>query len=105
TENTSYTYAVSAFDPSGNFSAQSAGASATTLSGPYQPVFPLKASANGRYLVDQNNVPFLMVGDAPQSTIGDLSTSSAAAFFADRVAHGFNTLWINLLCDDYTFCN
>src|SRR6202021_2577205 len=26
------------------------------------PAFPLKASASNRYLVDQNNVPFLMVG-------------------------------------------
>ena len=26
------------------------------------PAYPLKRSANGRYLVDQNNTPFLMVG-------------------------------------------
>ena len=29
-------------------------------------VYPLKVSANGRYLVDQNNVPFLLCGDVPQ---------------------------------------
>src|SRR6185369_8969695 len=27
--------------------------------------FPLKVSANGRYLVDQNNVPFRIQGDSP----------------------------------------
>ena len=30
------------------------------------PAFPLKASENNRYLVEQNNTPFLMIGDAPQ---------------------------------------
>ena len=34
------------------------------------PVYPLKASANNRYLVDQNNVPFMIVGDSPHSLIG-----------------------------------
>jgi hypothetical protein len=33
------------------------------------------------------------------------SEADAAAYFADRKAHGFNAAWINLLCDDYTFCN
>src|SRR5262245_49056012 len=36
------------------------------------PAYPLKASANNRYLVDQNDVPFLMVGDSPQALIGKL---------------------------------
>jgi len=67
--------------------------------------WPLKKSANGRYLVDQNNTPYLMVGDSPQSAIGNLSISEADRYFADRAAHGFNTVWINLLCGSYTFCN
>ena len=29
----------------------------------------------------------------------------AAAYLADRKAHGFNAVWINLLCDTYTYCN
>jgi hypothetical protein len=29
------------------------------------PVYPLKRSANGRYLVDQNNAPCLLLGDSP----------------------------------------
>jgi hypothetical protein len=67
--------------------------------------WPLKKSANNRYLVDQNNNPYLMVGDSPQSAIGNLSMSEADRYFADRQAHGFNTVWINLLCGSYTFCN
>ena len=68
-------------------------------------VYPLKTSVNHRYLVDHNNRPFLLVGDSPQALIGARSSGDAAAYFVDRRAHGFNAVWINLLCDDYTFCN
>lgn len=67
--------------------------------------YPLKVSANGRYLVDQNNKPFLMVGDSPQSIIGNISEADADLYFANRQANGFNTVWINLLCNSYTYCN
>src|SRR5580765_3188924 len=30
------------------------------------PAYPLKKSANGRYLVDQNGAPFLLAGESPQ---------------------------------------
>jgi hypothetical protein len=66
--------------------------------------YPLKASANGRYLVDQNNLPFLIVGDSPQSLIGNLSEADAAIYFADRQLRGFNALWIDLLCNTYAGC-
>jgi len=69
------------------------------------PAFPLKASANGRYLVDQNNVPFQMIGDSPQAMIGNLSEGDAAYFIANRAMYGIDALWINLLCDSYTACN
>jgi Protein of unknown function (DUF4038)/Putative collagen-binding domain of a collagenase len=62
------------------------------------PVYPLKASGNNRYLVDQNNIPFLMVGDSPQNLITNLSQKEAAAFIANRRGYGINTLWMNLLC-------
>jgi hypothetical protein len=66
--------------------------------------FPLTVSANGRYLQTAVGSPFLMVGDSPQSLIGDNSVSTADSFLDDRAAHGFNTVWINLLCASYTFC-
>jgi hypothetical protein len=64
--------------------------------------YPLKKSANGRYLVDQNNVPFLLAGDAPQSLMVNISESDAELFFANRQSHGFNAAWINLICNTYT---
>src|SRR5579871_929141 len=65
-------------------------------------VYPLKISANRRYLVDQKGVPFLMAGDAPQALTVNISTADADIYFANRAVHGFNTLWINLVCNDGT---
>jgi len=63
------------------------------------PAFPLKLSANHRYLVDQAGKPFLIVGDTPQGLIGSLNEKDAEHYFADREAHGFNTLgWIDVEC-------
>jgi hypothetical protein len=62
------------------------------------PAYPVKKSANGRYLVDQNNVPYLIAGDAPQSLMVNLSEADAEMYFANRKSHGFNAVWINLLC-------
>lgn len=63
------------------------------------PAYPVKVSANGRYLVDQNNTPFLIAGDSPQAMIYRLSEAQAESYFADRQAHGFNTAgWIDVVC-------
>ena len=59
--------------------------------------YPLEVSSNGRYLVDQDNQPFLITGDSPQALIAQLSESEADFYFATRAAGGFNTVWINLL--------
>jgi chitodextrinase len=67
--------------------------------------YPVKVGPTGRYLVDQNNQPFMIVGDSPQSLIGNLSQPQVVSYFADRAAHGFNSAWVNLLCDSYTACN
>jgi len=67
-------------------------------------VYPVKISANHRYLVDQNDVPFLIVGDTPQGLMGRLSEAQAESYFADRQAHGFNTLgWIDVACAGHDF--
>lgn len=69
-----------------------------------QTAFPLKLSANHRYLVDGNGRPFLMVGDTPQGLMGRLTEQEAEYYFADRESHGFNTLgWIDVMCagNDY----
>ena len=69
------------------------------------PVYPLKASSNNRYLVDQNNEPFLMIGDAPQTLIAKISPAEAAEYISNRSKYGINTLWINLLCNYSDGCN
>jgi uncharacterized protein DUF4038/collagenase-like protein with putative collagen-binding domain len=61
------------------------------------PAYPLKVSANRRYLVDQNNVPFLIAGDVPQALVTMISTADAAGYLDNRRAHGFNAMWINVL--------
>jgi chitodextrinase len=64
--------------------------------------YPLRVSANRRYLVDRDGVPFLLMGDSPQALTANLSEAEADAFFADRAAAGFNAVWVNLLCATYT---
>ena len=68
------------------------------IASPVGPVYPLSASVDGRYLIDQSDVPFLMVGDSPQNLIANLSEAEAASYMANRRTYGINTLWINLLC-------
>lgn len=85
--------------------AQSTGPMAPPRTG-YRPVYPLKVSANHRYLVDQNNHPFLMVGDSPQGLMGRLTEQDAEKYFADREAHGFNTAgWVDVACAGRDFPN
>jgi Protein of unknown function (DUF4038)/Putative collagen-binding domain of a collagenase/HYR domain len=82
-------------------SSASAPAAAAAVAGPgFVSVGP-----TGRYLVDQSGAPFLITGDSPQAMIGVLTDADAEYFFADRKAYGFNTVWINLLCNSYTGCN
>src|ERR1700760_627394 len=45
--------------------------------------FPLRASRTGRYLVDHDGRPFLIVGDSPQALLVNLSVAQAGRFFAD----------------------
>lgn len=66
--------------------------------------YPLKASADHRYLVDQNGTPFLIVGDTPQGLMGRLTEKEADFYFADREAHGFDTLgWIDVACAGHDY--
>jgi len=67
-----------------------------------KPVFPLHSAANGRYLVDRKGAPFLMIGDAPHSLIVNLDTADETTYLVNRGKNGFNSLWIELLCNSYT---
>ena len=66
---------------------------------PTQTRYPLKASSNGRYLVDQDNTPVFLVGDAPQGALALLDETQWTYYLADRQARGVNTLLVSALCD------
>src|SRR6266699_2748321 len=97
---TTYSYTVAARDAAGNVSLDSTSASATTA----DTLFPLRIEAGKRYLVDAAGKPFLMLGESPQAMIGNLSEAEAELFLVNRKSHGFNTVWVNLLCASYTGC-
>ncbi len=59
--------------------------------------YPLKVSADGRYLVDQDGVPFLLVGDSPWSLIVGMTKSEVEWYLADRKSRGFNAILVNLI--------
>jgi hypothetical protein len=70
----------------------------------YAVTYPVKISnSNPRILVDQNNIPFLMVGDSPQSLPVNLSATNGAFYVAERATNGFNTLLMDAICTTYTF--
>jgi hypothetical protein len=54
-------------------------------------------------MLDASNAPFLIIGDAPHSILANLSNSDAATYLTNRGQRGFNALWIELLCNSYTF--
>jgi hypothetical protein len=66
------------------------------------PAYPVKIGDNRRYLVDQNNVPFLLQGDAPWSLIVGLTKPEAEQYLENRRQKGFNTLMVNLI--EHKFC-
>ncbi len=66
-----------------------------------QPTFPIKVSANGRYLEDAAGVPFTIHADTPWSLIVQISRDDAIAYLDDRKQKGFNTLIVNLIEHEY----
>ena len=57
----------------------------------------LRVSANRRYLVDQNNVPFLLQGDAAWSLIVTLDNAEVEQYLRNRREKGFNTIIVELI--------
>jgi hypothetical protein len=58
---------------------------------------PLKVSQNRRFLVVQNDAPFLIHGDTAWSIITAITREEAEQYLADRAEKGFNALIINLI--------
>ena len=61
---------------------------------PTEAKFPLRASENGRYLVDAADKPFFYQADTPWMLLLQLTLPEAEEYFADRKARGFSALQI-----------
>ncbi len=60
-------------------------------------IFPLKLNPGDRYLVDQNNKPFMWIGDAGWSLFVQISTADAKLYIDNRASKGFNVILSNVL--------
>lgn len=58
------------------------------------PSFPLRASDNGRFLVDAKNQPFFYQADTPWLLLLQLTVPEAEEYINDRKAKGFSALQI-----------
>jgi hypothetical protein len=56
------------------------------------PSFPLKKSANNRYLTTQNGTRFLLIGDSAWMAVSQATNADIDTYLADRQAKGFNTI-------------
>jgi hypothetical protein len=65
--------------------------------------YPLKVSANKRFLVDQNNVPVFINGDTAWSLIAQLSREDAEHYLQDRGARGVNSIIVT--CPEAYYCS
>jgi hypothetical protein len=66
--------------------------------------FPIKASSNGRYLVNSLGQPFLMMAESAQA-IQNILPADAQAYFADRGNRGYNGIQFDLVSTPYVFNN
>lgn len=65
--------------------------------------YPLKASDNKRYLIDQNGLPFFWAGDAAWSLIAQPDSEDVTFYLDDRQKKGFTILLVNLI--EHKFCS
>jgi hypothetical protein len=63
---------------------------------------PLKIAPGGRYLVDRNGGPFLVVGDTAWSLIVQLDSDDIDRYLDDRQKRAFNSIIVNLI--EHQFC-
>ena len=63
------------------------------------PIYPLKKSTNGRYLVDQNNTPVPILGRTAWFVISQ-PVSDYKTFISNTVSHGYNSIEMHVLDHD-----
>ena len=66
------------------------------------PVFPVKPSANGRYLADQNGAPFFIQGDSPWDLMVQLTKSDTERYLEDRRQKGYTAIIAELMEKKYS---
>ena len=64
--------------------------------------YPLHVEAGKRYLLDAQNRPFLIQGDAPWSLIARLTRENVDLYLETRRQQGFNTVMVNLIEHQFT---
>jgi hypothetical protein len=64
--------------------------------------YPLRVSANRRYLIDAQGKPFLMVGDSAWSLLVNLNMADTSYYLHSRATNGFNTVMCSLISVPYT---
>lgn len=68
------------------------------------PAYPLKLGPTARYLVDQNDRPFLIQGDSPWSLLVQPTREEVEQYLSNRRHKGFNSIIVSLIehffCDD-----
>jgi Protein of unknown function (DUF4038)/Putative collagen-binding domain of a collagenase len=64
---------------------------------PGSPAYPVKLSSNRRYLVDQNDVPWLLQLCNPQNAPQMVSVADATIYFNHRASQGFNCAFANII--------
>ncbi|MDE3109182.1 MAG: DUF4038 domain-containing protein, partial [Acidobacteriota bacterium] len=97
--NGTHTLTAVAVDTSNN-TAKSAAISITVSNAGTPPAvkFPIKAASGGRYFVDQNGQPFMIVADAGHHLISAIPQSSWAAYLSDRQTNGFTAVDVYAVC-------
>lgn len=63
------------------------------------PAYPVKRSTNGRYLVDQNNKPFPILGRTAWFVISQ-PVSGYQTFIGNTISHGYNAIEMAVLTHD-----
>ena len=61
------------------------------------PAFPLKLVAGQHYLADQNDQPFLMIGESPWNIALSITTDQATTYLENRRQKGFTAVLVIML--------
>src|SRR5678810_438443 len=72
---------------------------AISFAGSSQVTFPLKWSSNSRYMVDQNNTPFPILGRTAWFIISQ-PVSDYKTFISNSLSHGYNSFEMHVLDHD-----